>query len=156
MEKMETIINPSPDIEAIQEHVRTEITKLIPNSRVELIGAMAVPMVGRPEIDLMIISDHIEEDSKVLVTAGYRQGPMVHGISFLKRMEEGIEIAVQVMNSENRMVNVHRNLIRILREDNDLRNRYEDFKRTLSGLSRDEYKRCKSVWIQENLLPLLK
>ena len=156
MEKMETIINPSPDIEAIQEHVRTEITKLIPNSRVELIGAMAVPMVGRPEIDLMIISDHIEEDSKVLVTAGYRQGPMVHGISFLKRMEEGIEIAVQVMNSENRMVNVHRNLIRILREDNDLRNRYEDFKRTLSGLSRDEYKRRKSVWIQENLLPLLK
>ena len=66
MEKMETIINPSPDIEAIQEHVRTEITKLIPNSRVELIGAMAVPMVGRPEIDLMIISNHIEEDSKVM------------------------------------------------------------------------------------------
>jgi len=42
---------------------------------------MAVPMAGRPEIDVMVISRNIEADSRVLAGNGYIQGPIVHDVS---------------------------------------------------------------------------
>jgi len=50
------------------------------------------------------------------------------------------------------MISIHRNIILKLREDESLRIKYEEFKKTLSGLSRDEYKKQKSAWVRENLI----
>lgn len=129
---------------------------MLPISHVEIVGAMAVPMTGRPELDLMVISERIEEDSKVLVDNGYKQGPVVDKTSFLKKMVDDVEVAVQIMPPESSMIDTHRNIIAALRENEDLRKRYEEFKRTLSGLAREEYKEKKNEWIRENIRPLLK
>lgn len=152
----ETIIEPNEEILNLQQEKLKEIKDLLPDSNIEPVGAITVPMTGRPELDILVISEHIEEDSKILVEHGYKQGPVVDGTSFLKIMVGSIEVAVQIMSPENPMINTHRNIISTLRENDELRNRYEEFKKTLSGLTREEYKKKKSGWIEENIKPLLK
>lgn len=152
--RIETIIEPSDEIFKIQQESLEEVKALLPNSEVEAVGAMAVPMIGRPELDLLVISSQIEEDSKVLVDTGYLQGPIVNGTSFLKKMVDDIEVAVQIMSPDNSMIDIHRKIISVLQENEDLRRKYEEFKTTLSGLSREEYKEKKSAWIKENIRPL--
>ncbi len=150
--KIESVIEPNIEIQDLQEKLLLELADLLPNSHIELVGAMAVPMVGRPEIDIMIISEDIGNDSLKLVSEGYIQGPIEKGISYLKKMSNDIEIGIQIMSPDNNMINIHRNIILKLKEDEPLRKKYEKFKKTLSGLNIDEYKKQKGTWIRENLI----
>jgi GrpB-like predicted nucleotidyltransferase (UPF0157 family) len=150
--KIESVIEPNIEIQNLQEKILSELTSLLPNSHIELVGAMAVPMIGRPEIDIMVISEDIKNDSFKLTDEGYVQGPVEKGISYLKKTQDNIEVGIQIMSPDNNMIDIHRNIILKLREDESLRTKYEEFKKTLSGLSRDEYKRQKSAWIRENLI----
>jgi len=149
----ESIIDPNIEIRDLQQKTLAEMSTLLPSSQAELVGAMAVPMVGRLEIDVMILSKNIENDSKILSKNGYRQGPIEKEISYLKKIENDVEIGIQIMDAENKMVNTHRGIIQTLRDNDSLREKYEVFKKTLSGLSREEYKEKKSAWIRENLIP---
>jgi len=153
--RTETIIEPSGEIFNIQQKSLDEVRNLLPNSEVEAVGAMAVPMIGRPELDLMVVSQDIEADSRILVENGYKQGPVVNTTSFLKKMVGEIEVAVQIMSPDSSMIDIHRKIIELLRGDEDLKNRYEEFKKTLADLSREDYKEKKSDWIRENIKPLL-
>ena len=153
--KTETVIDPSAEILTLQENMIRDVSDLLPSSHVEVVGSMAVPMAGRPELDILVISENISADSETLSSNGYRQGPVVNQTSFLKKMCDNVEIAVQIMSSDNKMIGIHRNLVEILRNHEELKKRYEDFKHTLSGLSRDEYKKQKSEWLEKNLLPLI-
>ncbi|OHA33166.1 MAG: hypothetical protein A2928_03055 [Candidatus Taylorbacteria bacterium RIFCSPLOWO2_01_FULL_45_15b] len=156
MEKVVAIINPNEEILNLQERSVEEISELLPHSRVELVGAMAVPMVGRPEIDILVISEDVHKDSEILAQHEYKQGSFVDEASFLKRKENGVEIAVQIMSLDNEMIETHRGIISTLRKNDDLRKKYEDFKQSLDGLTIEEYKRKKSTWLKENISPLLK
>jgi GrpB-like predicted nucleotidyltransferase (UPF0157 family) len=150
--RIETVIDPNSEILNLQEQVINEVSTLLPSSEVELVGAMAVPMVGRPELDILVISKDIEADSKILTKNAYKQGPVVNETSFLKRMEGEIEVAVQIMSPENKMIEIHRNIIKKLREEDELRTAYELYKKTLSGLTKEEYKEKKSEWLKNNVL----
>jgi len=150
--RIETVIDPNSEILNLQEQVINEVSALLPNSEVELVGAMAIPMVGRPELDILVISKNIEADSKVLAENAYKQGPVVNETSFLKRMEGEIEVAVQIMSPDNKMIDIHRSIIKKLRENDKLCEDYESYKRTLSGLNREEYKQKKSEWLKDHIL----
>lgn len=150
--KIESVIEPNIEIQGLQEKLLSELSSLLPNSHIELVGAMAVPMIRRPEIDIMIISEYIENDSFKLANEGYVQGPVEKGISYLKKTQDDIEIDIQIMSPDNNMINIHRNIILKLRENEPLKIKYEEFKKTLSGLSKDEYKKQKGAWIRENLI----
>ena len=153
--KTEVVSNNSQEDLSLQQEFLEKIKKLLPNSKVEAIGATAVPMVGRPEVDLMVISENITGDSDILIQNRYKPGPVIDGISFLKMMVSGVEVAVQVIPAGHKMIDMHRNIIALLQRDGGLREKYEEFKRTLSILSREEYKRKKSEWIDKNIKPLL-
>jgi GrpB-like predicted nucleotidyltransferase (UPF0157 family) len=153
--RTETIIHQPQESFDIQRAQLEKIKNLLPSSQAEAIGALAVPMIGRPEVDLMVISENISNDSDILVKNGYKQGPVVDGISFLKMMVGGVEVAIQIIPMGHRMIDIHRKIIALLRRDGELRKKYEDFKSTLSGLSGEEYKERKSKWIKDNIKPLL-
>lgn len=155
MPRIEKIIEPNKEIKDLQDSLVSEFQDLLPNSEIELIGAMSIPMIGRPELDILIISKNIEEDSLVLVQEGYVQGPIVNGVSNLKKYIDAIEIGVQIHVPESKMIEIHRGIIKLLRENEELRLKYENFKRTLAGLTRDEYKKQKSAWMEQNILPLI-
>ncbi len=150
--KIEKIISPNENVENLQQKIVKELEGILPDSEIELVGAMAVPMVGRPEIDVMVISNKVEQDSKDLVREGYKQGPIVNEISYLKKYENDIEIGIQIIPPGHKMIDVHGKIIQKLRDNPELRESYETFKKTLNGLGREEYKEKKSAWIKENLL----
>lgn len=152
MKKIDHIDFSTPDIEKCQMDVIGEVKNLLPGSEVEAIGAVAVPMAGRREVDVMVLSNNVVSDTEILAQNGYKKGPIENEISYLKIVREGVEIGVQIVPVGHKMIDIHRQIISMLRSDENLRKRYEQFKLLLDGLSREEYKQKKSAWIKENLL----
>lgn len=155
--KIETIIEPNEAIFAIQQKYFDVLKESFPDLTVELIGGMSVPMTGRPELDLMVISEDFENDSKKVEEMGFKQGPIEPGkASYLKKLEGGVDVTVQILHPDNSMIERHRNILEILRINHELRKQYEEFKKTLSGLEKQEYRAKKKEWLKEYMDPLLK
>ncbi|HEX7724569.1 MAG TPA: GrpB family protein [Candidatus Paceibacterota bacterium] len=146
------IIDPSPDILVLQVQTVVDMVILVPSAAVEAVGSMAVPVCGKNEIDIMVVSDDVAGISAMLVNNGYRQGPIEKGISYLNKYVGETEVAVQVIPNGHKMIEIHRVILHRLQSDQGLRDRYAAFKRTLDGLPSDEYKTRKSEWIRANLL----
>lgn len=154
MEK-ETIVEPNSHIFKIQQQYMEELVRILPNAQIEAVGGMAVPMVGRPELDILVISQDIERDTKKIEEVGFNHRGFADNISYLKKVVEGIDVTVQIMLENNKMIGIHRKVIDLLRRDGVLRKKYEEFKRTLSGLERYKYKEKKVAWMKENILSKL-
>jgi GrpB-like predicted nucleotidyltransferase (UPF0157 family) len=155
--KTETIIEPNEKIFGIQQKYFDALTTLFPNLTVELIGGMSVPMIGRPELDLMVISDDLENDSKLVEEMGFKQGPVEPDkASYLKMIEDGVDVTVQILCPGNSMIERHRSIRTILKGDDRLRKQYEEFKKTLAGLERQEYRAKKKEWLATYMDPILK
>lgn len=154
--KIETITEPNEIIFRIQNKYFTALKVLFPHLTIELIGGMSVPMIGRPELDIMVISDDLENDSKEVEGIGFTQGSIEPGkASYLKKIEEGVDVTVQILSSDNAMIERHRNILLILRSNHKLRKQYEEFKKTLTGLEKYEYRAKKKEWLKEYMDPIL-
>ena len=146
------IIEPSPEIDKLQNVTVAELSAILPDSNSELIGSMAVPVSGKSEIDVMVVSSKVDKDSKLLSQKGYKQGPIVNGISYLSAKKNGIRIDLQIIPVNHKMIEIHRQTLKKLRENSKLREGYQKLKKSLIGLSTEEYKKRKTEWIENNLL----
>ena len=151
--KIETVVEPNEHIFEIQNRYLEVVKEALPERHIEMVGGMAVPMTGRPELDILILTDDPEGDTKHLEAIGFQHRGVADDAFYLKQMVEGVEVTLQIMREDNKMVSIHRGLIELLRQDEPLRKEYEEFKKTLSGLPRDEYKKQKVAWLEENILP---
>lgn len=145
------IIEYSPEVGALQDSMISEIKELLPASKILPIGSMAVPMAGKEEIDLLVVSAVPERDSQTLAANGFRKGPIEKDVHYLKASRGAFEIDVQVVSPGHHAIEYHSQMLGKLRRDESLRNRYAEFKRSLNGLTPVEYKEKKSTWIRENL-----
>lgn len=153
--KIETIIEPNDHIFRIQSDYMKIIEDTLPNVHVEAVGGMAVPMVGRPELDIIVISEDVKGDSKKIEGIGFNHRGFADDASYLKKIVDGVDVTVQVMLKDNKLIDRHRKVINLLRSDDSLRREYEEYKRTLSGLDRQEYREKKVAWLKANILPRL-
>ena len=154
--KIETIVQPNETIFGIQQKYFSALKALFPNLTVELIGGMSVPMIGRPELDLMVISNDLKNDSRRVEELGFKQGSIEpNKASYLKKVEDGVDVTVQILSPDNSMIDRHRKILAILQNNHELREKYEEFKRTLAGLEKQEYRAKKKEWVTENIDPLL-
>ncbi|OGI68403.1 hypothetical protein A2738_00750 [Candidatus Nomurabacteria bacterium RIFCSPHIGHO2_01_FULL_42_15] len=145
------IIKPSLEISELQKEIIIELSKILPDSSSELIGSMAVPISGKSEIDVMVVSNDVNADSKLLVEKSYIQGPVVKEISHLNTKRNGIRVDLQILPVGHKMIGIHRRTLEKLRADAGLSQRYEDFKNSLDGLPEDEYRKKKNEWIKNNI-----
>ncbi len=67
-----------------------------------------------------------------------------------------MEVTVQFLCSGNSMIERHRNIQTILKDNDELRMQYEEFKKTLAGLEKQEYRAKKKEWLIEYIEPFLK
>ena len=153
--KIESIIEPNEDILELQKNSISDVKDILFTENVEAVGGMAVPMIGRPELDILVISKDIEGDADKLEAKGFMYRTPDNGAIFLKKKVDGVEVAVQIYSADNPMIEKHRKIIDLMRNNNELRESYEDFKRTLDGMPRDEYKKAKIKWMKQNILPKL-
>ena len=144
------IIEPSIEISELQKDLIAELSTILPDSTPELIGSMAVPISGKSEVAVMIVSTKVADDSKLLSQKGYKQGPTIKGISYLSVKRNGIHIDVQIIPVNHKMIEIHRATLKKLREDSKLREGYQKLKKSLTGLSAEEYKKRKTEWIENN------
>jgi len=154
--KLETVVEPNDHIFEIQRRYIQEIGNLLTGRHIEAVGGMAVPMAGRSELDILVITEDIEGDTEKLTTLGFGHRGFADDALYLKQIVEGVEVTVQIMKKDNKMIEIHRKLIALLRKDKALRKRYEEYKRTLSGLERYEYKEKKGQFLKEHILPRIR
>lgn len=146
------IVDPDELMIKVATDSLSEIQKLFPTRIVEHVGASAVPIVGRKEIDIMMVSPNVPEDSKVMESTDYSAGPNVDGVSYFRKLVDDIEIGVQLVPENHAIIKIHRGIIEKLRSNPILKEEYSRFKYSLDGLTPDEYKSMKSAWIKKNLL----
>lgn len=154
MKKLVKIIEPNQKIIDEQNIVVKKLKGIFPEAQVEAVGSIAVPMTGRSEIDIMIVVNKSEIASFVdkLISEGYRRGPIVDEIAYVRKFEEEIEVGIQILPTDHFMSSVHRKILDKLRNDKKLRSDYSKFKKELNGLLEDDYKKQKSEWIGKNIL----
>lgn len=152
--KIVKIIEPNNKILEKQKDYIRKLKETFPDELVEAAGSMAVPMIGRSEIDIMVIAGKSEPTliADTLISWGYGKGPIIDGIAYFRKFEEDIEVGVQVLSPNHKMIAIHRKILEKLRTDEKLRNDYSKFKKTLNGLPEDDYKKQKGEWIMKNIL----
>lgn len=153
--KIETVVEPNNHIFEIQREYMKKIGKILPHAHIEAVGGMAVPMVGRPELDILVITQDVEGDTEKVKGIEFDHRGFANDASYLKKAVEGVDVTVQIMREDNEMIETHRKIIALLRHNEALRKEYEDFKRTLSGLERYVYKEKKVAWMKEHIFPKL-
>lgn len=154
MKKFVKIIEPNQEIIDTQKSVVKKLKNIFSEAQVEAVGSMAVPMTGRSEIDIMVIVNKkdIALIADTLISWGYGKWPIIDGIAYFRKFEEDVEVGVQVLSPNHKMIVIHRKILEKLRIDEKLRYDYSKFKKTLNGLQEDDYKKQKSEWIKENIL----
>lgn len=154
MKKFVKIIELNQKIIDTQKSVVEKLKNIFPEAQVEAVGSIAVPMTGRPEIDIMVIVNKKDIASIVdsLISCGYGRGPVVDNIAYVRKFEKDIEIGIQVLPLEHKMIGIHKKILAKLQSDKKLRNSYSKLKKDLDGLPEENYKRQKSEWIRKNIL----
>ena len=152
MKNFVKIVEPNEQTAGIAKDTLADIQKLFPSRVVEHVGALAVPMSGRKEIDIMIISPDVLSDSIIMSQTNYSAGPTIDEISYFRQFIDDTEIGVQIVPENHSMIDIHRRIIDKLKNNPELKARYSKFKYSLNDLNSDEYKLKKNIWIKENLL----
>lgn len=150
---MKVLIKESPkEIITLANELVTELAKQLPNTEVELVGALAIPMVGKNDVDIMIISNNVKQTAEDIVKLGYSRGPVMNEVSYHIKEIDGFEVGLQVMKPDHIMVFTHRRLIERLKSDENLLTEYTKFKLNYNGHDENEYKEAKGRWLVEHKL----
>ncbi len=129
---------------------KTEILKLLPEAKIELIGSAAVPMKGKRELDILVESSNKENAQKKLIKNGYEEGPVFEDTSYVKDFRYGIECEVHIMNKGDKKINEIKFLISKLKKDKKLRDKFEKFKESCESLDIREYRKRKAIFLKSN------
>jgi len=148
------IIPPSPEIAKVQGEYLHELRVLLPDATVELIGGMSVPMAGREEVDIMVVTDDQAKAVEVMLLNGYPGGVEEKGVYYLTDFKKEVECGIQILSPDHPQVETNRRIRSRLQEDASLRQRLERFKKSIEKLTQAQYKEQKSVWIRDNILNL--
>lgn len=129
-----------------------EIKDIIPASKCKIIGAAAIPMLGKKEIDILVISKSIISSFKKLNKIDYKGKIIDNKKAYLRKIFEDITIEIHLVKPNDKIIRIYGKYINILKRNNSLRIKYEKFKKSMSNLSSDEYKIKKSKFIRENII----
>ncbi len=128
-----------------------EIKKLLSHVRCKLIGSIAIPMIGKEEIDILVVSNKFKSDFMKLIELGYK-GNMLTNRAYLHKKSDNILIEIHLMKPSDKMIKLYDKYIDILRKDGKLKKKYEKFKLSSVNLSSKEYKLRKADFIGEYIL----
>ena len=149
---METIkiIDYDPVYIKIFEKYEKIIKKTLPISRINLIGSIAVPMMGKEEIDILVEVENIEESQELLSKVKFGKGPIANGTGYLRDYRFNIECEVHLVKFNDSKVKKTLSLVNKLQTNVSLKKQFEEFKLNCNGISRDEYRKKKSKFLKDS------
>ncbi|CAG23167.1 GrpB family protein [Photobacterium profundum] len=132
-----------------------EIQKLLPNARVEHVGASSIPSaVSKGDLDIFVGVDahELENAAQLLMVLGFQEKVDTLRTSELCMLESTSvdDVALQIVanGSEFECFLVFRDK---LRANVSLVQKYDDLKMSCEGLSQEEYRRKKSAFVEHVL-----
>ncbi len=146
------IVDYDPVYLKIFEKYEKIIKKALLRSRVNLIGSIAVPMLGKEEIDIIVEVENIKESQEVLSKIKFGKGPIVNGTGYLRDYRFNIECEVHLVKFNDSKVKKTLSLVNKLQTNVFLRKQFEEFKKSCDGISRDEYRKRKTDFLKKNNL----
>ena len=144
------IIEPSKELFDIANKYIKLIKNLLPESKICLIGSLAVPMCGKEEIDLLIETKDVKKAQEIVSKIGFSVGPIVDGEGFCKGRNFSVECDLHIVSNNHKKIKKYFGLINKLKENPDLFKKYESFKKSLNGSTIREYKSKKNKFLIEN------
>lgn len=150
------IIEPSKEIFEVAEDYINLIQKILPSSKITLIGSFAIPMCGKEEIDFLVETDNVlESQKKIEKESGgiFGRGPIINGEGFSRSKKRfGIICELHFAPKGHKKINEYLKLIKNLRANSQIVKKYETLKKSLEGETEDIYKKKKSKFLEENNL----
>lgn len=146
------IVKPSKKIFELYDYFEDKIKKALPEAKIRLIGSFAIPMAGKKEIDILIEIEDVENAQNILNKIGFSKGPIIKGEGFLHGRKDGFVCELHVLKpGDERIKKVYYKSINTLKDNKDLREKFEKLKMSLNGKSEKEYKAMKSKFLKENV-----
>lgn len=152
------IINPSKEIFEIIDYYTNLIQKILPKSKITLVGSLAVPMCGQEEFDLII---EIDENKDILRTQEliaknnerFGIGPIEKEVGYCRsKRKYGIICELHIVHSDNKKIKRCKNMVKKLQENKELRQEYEALKVSFDRKEKEDYRKAKSDFIQKKRL----
>ncbi|MBT3395078.1 hypothetical protein HOA59_03285 [archaeon] len=151
-ENIVSIIEPTRELSDLFEQIRIKISSLIPGAKIELIGSLAIPMKGKPEMDILIQTEDVEITQDKLSTINFSKGPIIEEEGFCKNRDYKILIELHIVPFNHKRIHKYKQLIKLLQENEKLKKSFEKLKLSYEGKSIKEYKVAKNLFMEENNL----
>ncbi len=118
------------------------------SKRVELIGSAAVRIGGKKELDIMLITDNVNEALKQCKKLGFKKKAIIGNVAYTHKMFKGMDIDLHVVKEGSSMINYFRKTVKI-QKSKRVREEYDELKRSMNGKSMVAYKRVKGKFFRK-------
>jgi GrpB-like predicted nucleotidyltransferase (UPF0157 family) len=129
------------------------------NLKIKLVGSQAVPMIGKAEIDLLIMTNaDILTMQKCLEKKGYGRGPIEkegskkEKVGYMRKTDDGIIIELHILSPNHENVKKMKKLVNFFRNNAKKREKLEELKISFKGKPEDEYREAKINFFKNNNL----
>lgn len=151
------IVEPTEEVFKAVDFYTELIHKIIPESKITLIGSLAIPICTKNEMDLMVEIEPDQDIHKILeqVTNNsddrFYSGTVVNNEGFVRSKKKyGIRCELHVLHKDDKKVERYLEQVTRFKSDNELTKKYQSLKRSMNGKTEAEYKEAKNIFFKEN------
>lgn len=151
------IIEPTEEVfKAVNFYIEL-VHNIIPESKITLIGSLAIPICTKNEMDLMVEVEPNQDINKILeqITNNsndrFYSGLFVDNEGFVRSKKKyGIRCELHILHNDDERVRKYLEQVNRFKSDAELTKRYETLKQSMNGKTEAEYKEAKNVFFREN------
>jgi GrpB-like predicted nucleotidyltransferase (UPF0157 family) len=152
-----TILEPTIEVLEKAEFYLNFIRKALPEAKVTLIGSLAIPVCIKNEIDILVEVEEGEDIQKVQEKIKdenqdlFRVGPIVDNEGYSRtKKKHGLICELHILHRGDKRIEKYLKLIERFKSNPELAKTYSDLKKSLNGVSNDEYKKVKIEFLKKN------
>jgi GrpB-like predicted nucleotidyltransferase (UPF0157 family) len=152
------IIEPTEEVFKAVDFYSGLVQNIIPESKITLIGSLAIPTCTKNEIDLMVEIEPGQDINNILeqITDNsddrFYSGTVVDNEGFVRSKKKyGIRCELHILHKDDERVGKYLEQLKRFKSDTELTKRYETLKRSMNGKTEAEYKEAKNIFFKENI-----
>jgi len=151
------IIEPTEEVFKAVDFYIELVQSIIPESKITLIGSLAIPTCTKNEMDLMVEVEPDQDINEILEqitndrSERFYPGTVVNNEGFVRSKKKyDIRCELHILHKNDARVGKYIEQVKRFKSDAGLAKRYETLKRSMDGKTEAEYKEAKNIFFKEN------
>lgn len=151
------IVEPTEEVFREVDFYIDLIQRIIPESKITLIGSLAIPTCTKNEMDLMVEVEPSQDINKILeqiTNSGddrFYSGTVVNNEGFVRSKKKyGIRCELHILHRDDVRALKYLEQVKRFKSDAELTKKYETLKQSMNGKTEAEYKQAKNIFFREN------